>query len=154
MNDDLTVSKRLFVNDDSVFSGGMNVLNGLTVADHSTIAGFSLSGDTISAVGSDMADLKLTTGNQDRSVHVLRTLKVLNSHNVEVLSGKITTKDITVTDTVTLPSGSISADAIAGIGDLTPNFAEAVVMQNDLTVNKRLFVNDNITMMGKFIRQF
>jgi len=139
MNDDLTTN-RLFVTGDTNINGDITVTNALTVGAPSTIDGINLSGDTVSAVGSSLADLKLSTGTADRSVHVLRTLKVLDSHNVEVLTGMITTKDITVTGTTTFPDNSIPAAAINGQVEATPNFSGAVTMTDNLTVSGNLFV--------------
>ena len=169
MSQDLTAN-RLFVTTNTALAnttvnGSLTVTNGNTI-----INNVKIGTDTISSLGAQ--NLNLSTTSPTAIVSVNRnlavsgaTISILNGDstisngnsnitngNIVVTNGNITTnqamqmRDITVTGNTTFPTGSISANAITGLGDVTPNFSGAVVMSDDLTVSKRLFVTQKSTL--------
>ena len=155
MSDNLTVSGNLFVPTNNSYAtiGDIKIQGGdiYAIGDHLQFntdgAGFRI----MMQKDVDIINSKLTVMNDD--------IEVTNG-NIEVTNGNISTnqditmRDITVAGNVSFPNGSIPLSAVSGTEAIQPDYTQAIVMTDDLTVNKRLFVNDNITMTGKFIKQW
>ena len=148
MNDNLTVVGNLFVPTNNSYA---------------TIGDIKIQGGDIYAIGEH---LRFNTDGADFRIMMQKNVDVINSKltvmndDIEVTNGNISTnqditmRDITVAGNVSFPNGSIPLSAVSGTEAIQPDYTQAIVMTDDLTVNKRLFVNDNITMTGKFIKQW
>ena len=148
MNDNLTVSGNLFVP---------------THNSYATIGNIKIMDGDIYAIGehlnfnTDGAGFRIM---MQKDVDIINSKLTVMNDDIEVANGNITTnqditmRDITVAGNVSFPNGSIPLSAVSGTEAIQPDYTQAIVMTDDLTVNKRLFVNDNITMTGKFIKQW
>ena len=176
MSQDLT-AKRLFVTTNTALAnttvnGSLTVTNGSN--SNTIINNVKIGTDTISSLGAQ--NLNISTTSPTSIVSVNRnlvvsgaTITILNGHstisngnsnitngNIVVTNGNITTnqdiqmRDITVTGNTTFPIGSISADAITGLGDVTPNFSGAVIMNDTLNVTNLLTASNGLTVIGDF----